>query len=305
MRGAFLLTILLTLFCLILLNAQDGTDTTGVYKPVLKLSGDAEFDFSANDSYGLAKVSQTQYLYAKIYNRKPENEKWIIIEQKTFSEFNDMAEGVMGKINAAAYSINNRHQSEKIWSLESDANEGAFALGNAFYQTVQYGCCGALNVHRLFSLNSGKLVLEHTGSVLKSYIPNYDVERYIGYKGGETYPEYDFEKDKRYIGTLYYASKDSLKTKIIIRCIKKDFSDIYELGWSKLSFVRGDSAQEFYGDEELAVWQKEKSESAPVMGGFSVKLTFDNAEIILPVVNDDIDISGYKSKIFDIKKYRQ
>jgi hypothetical protein len=77
------------------------------------------------------------------------------------SEQNDR-EGSEAKVTANAYRLKDGVSAEPLWAL-TDNSDMAELWGDEvlpdFYKTTLYGCCGAENLYRFYSLSSGTLVM--------------------------------------------------------------------------------------------------------------------------------------------------
>jgi hypothetical protein len=131
-----------------------------------------------------------------------------------------VAEGNSPWLKAQAYYLDNTGSVRKLWSISEGADIGQDQ--RPFYETVEFGCCAGRDISRLHSLQSGQLVMTHTGDLLRYSAASeiswqQDADRFIGSL------EYGYLEDSvRTIDSLTlaqldYASRDSCLHTIRIR----------------------------------------------------------------------------------------
>ena len=304
MKFGMLLSIVLFILFNSILPAQNSANSEEGFKQILKLSGNSEVKVSIKDEIGLTKINQTEYLYGWRFNKSPGIDNLFIISQEINTVLSDMREGVEGHIKATCYVINKKQQKVKNWVIEDDANIGRLALNNSLYETIQLGCCAGSDFHKLYSPETGRLILGHSGAILKTEIPNFEGERYIGFKDCSTYdPSEPNRKDRLYVGTLTYACGDSAISKYIIRAAsEKDMFDLFALGKASIRFIVESPNLHVLEGNNFNFWNSILAGDRAVPGGYSICLKFFNKEIVIPVKNDDFDVSGVKDSSFKIIK---
>lgn len=289
--------------CSGLIHGKVNSDSIGNSKPILDLSGVSSVNFSVKGFNGIANIKQTNFLYGKRYSRNPQNENRVVIAQEIKSEIDDNAEGIKSQLNAVGYVIKKNKSVEKAWTVNDEAYEGRLVQGNAIYQTIQKGCCSIADKYKWYNINTGALILEHTSCILAADVNNIESERFIGYKAAETFNTFDYEKEKFYVGTVTYASKDSTISKIIIKAASEsDMFKYYGLGFARISFCNQDSSYQLYGAENLSLRNTKITDGKPIIGGYSIKLNFIDKDVILPIKNDDIDISSVTDNTITLRK---
>ncbi len=192
-------------------------------------------------------------------------------------------------LQATCYLLEKGHAGKVLWHLQLEADKGE--LNDPFYQTTLYGCCGAERDYTLFSLASGRKIMEYTEGSVKVSIPNTKLERFIGYKCSNTIPTEAYEEyknDSLYMGTLSYASKDSLLSRIVFRG-KPNTSIPYDMiNPDSITFVVENSSDHLHGADELDLWSANLINDPMRFNDFAVQIKFSDPSdsIIVPIMRD-------------------
>ena len=238
---------------------------------------------------GGAIVETARYLVNSPHNCHPNSGETIVVAQRTVWKIGPF-EGHDPTLEARAYRVTTDGKSAQLWTIKDHSDEGRLACD--YYETIWYGCCSAVPNHRLFNPKTGKLLMEYSERLITVEVPNSPLKRFIGYKPSETIVLNAWEKHKRHIGTLTYASPDGILHRIAIRGIGK-FEDKFTMGLAKIQIRRGLPKQEMNGNT-LQLWDVDASKDAQQIGGFTVILKYAGALVEVPVQNDDFAIGSSK-----------
>ena len=265
--------------------AADSPITMG--KPVWQASAPSAIQI---DRKGIAQIVNHHYLVRSPHRCFPNRQDNIVVSQKITWRIAPV-EGNDPSLEATAYHVAADGKPTRLWALREPSDEGR--LHCDYYETIWYGCCSAMPNHRLFNPATGRLLMEHSGRLITVEVPNSPLKRFIGYKPAESQETNAWEKHKRHIGTLTYASPDGILHRIALREID-DTGAKYEGGIAKIQIKRGHPKQEMNGDT-LRLWNADGSKDARSLGQFSVVLTFSGATIEIPLRADDFATPAFKS----------
>ena len=165
---------------------------------------DATFGSQKGEKHTLQQIKSVEYLQA--YDGHIDYLFKVSRIQKSYSGI----EGDYCSSTIVAMKKGANYQYSKIWSL-NNSSCGAAAT-SSYFETKQFGCCGAENVTSYYSLKSGKLVA--LGTSKPQEIPNMENLNIIYY--GDRGTSFD-EKDKELIGIIYLANENEVLDKIYVK----------------------------------------------------------------------------------------
>jgi len=264
--------------------------------PIWSDSGRSRADFYLSNNYGLAVVNEQKYLHGAIYEYKGEK-VWVIISQQTQLNYDDMAEGLNPTLKSTCYLFDIEKHFKKAWSISENADEGRIGK---FYEVIQAGCCSSQDNSKYYSLRTGNLVLECTSDLLEVEPVNscMNMHRFIGYKSAETFSTFPYEHDSLYVGTITYASKDSMISKIILKAVSDSAYEKY-FGLGDISFTSISKPNRINGRNHLDLWKASNSLDPKDLTDFSVKVVFyDNDSIVVPIKNDSLQFENTKGRFY-------
>lgn len=214
-------------------------------------------------------------------------------------------EGNMPYLDATGYLITKKSRSGALWLIQMEADEGK--ITQDFYHTILFGCCGAISNHTLFNLFTGTKVIEYTEELLSASIPNTrpELERFIGFKSnGSSAPE-SFERydnDSLYLGTISYASRDSLLSKIVLRK-KANQKNVFGIGPSNFSIIPLNQKDKLFDRNKLVLWSANYHSDPKLFTNFCIKVTYEEItdSVIIPIVGDRIALNTLETNVFTIK----
>jgi len=272
--------------------------------PIWSDTGKSSANFYLTNGYGLAVINEQKYLHTSVWECKGQR-NWVIVSQKIQLNYDDMAEGLNPTLKATCFLFDSEKHVKKSWSISVSADEGK--LGK-FYEAIQFGCCTSQDNSKFYSIKKGNLVLECTSELLEVEPPNscMSMHRFIGYKSAETFSTFQYEQDSLYVGTITYASKDSMISKIIIKAISDSaYEKHFGLGYGDISFTSVKLPNKINGKNHLDLWKADKSQNSIDLTDFSVKVVFfDNDSIIVPIRNDSLQITNTEGTFFKFQRIK-
>ena len=210
-------------------------------------------------------------------------------------------------LDATALKIMPDGKQKELWTINEEADEGRLDAG--LYHTIWYGCCSAGPNHRLYNLETGNLIMEYSEELLTVWLGNPpEMTRYIGYKPSETISTNTWEKDKRYIGTLTYASPSGILHRIAFRGSSEDYLNKFGLGFADISLEIGGKNQVSTGPylsggiiwERLSLEGARSSADTKHFTDFRIRLKFFDTSVVIPIVEDDFYIDPNTFRGFEI-----
>jgi len=234
---------------------------------------------NASESPGRQTIVNTSFAFVSLYNAEQKNFTNMLISQRIESTNHSGVEGADSHLEAIAWITGKTTYDTKLWVIK-DSGERGEELGD-FYRTTKYGCCGAEQLHRAYNLKTGQYIFSFTAEPAFIDVPNTSIKRNISYVSANAAS--DGPVPSGGIGALTLSSNDSRIDSILLE------SDDGELAWSpKLLLV---DKKEVQGASRLSLWHSNRENKAEAVGGFSVKLFFDDGMVaIIPVNGDKFDI---------------
>ena len=168
---------------------------------------------------------------------------------------------------------------KKAWSIEQIGDEGR--VEDEFYVVTKYACCMAQATNVYFNIDNGERIVAATDKLSSVIVPNTDQYRYVAWHGafGSIPPTESPDKDLR--GVLQYVSYQAPLWKLAIYS-KRD--PIVHL---KLRY-KG----KFEESGTLMLWDMDGKRDKSSFSNFEIVVSMDSAgEIVLPIVNDEVDLT--------------
>ena len=257
--------------------------------------GKANINFRKKGTQFIAKITTQEYFVTSLYPYNKQRDQYLIVSEIKTRHSNNCFEGEDPYLKATGYLIDDSNKTKRLWTVSDPADaSGAFY----FYETVQYGCCGASSVNKCYDLLTGELILEHTNNLLRIGIPNSQLnERFVGMKSANTYPRYNYEKDSLYIGTLTYASpKKVLEKYALFAANGKELKERFDFpdGYAKL--LTTNSKDQLSPDSsEITLWSADFSKDKKDFKGIIIQIDYitnTKGLITIPIENDAMVVNN-------------
>jgi hypothetical protein len=191
--------------------------------------------------------------------------------------------------------ISERGALTPLWSLETAAETGAARYLGAFghvYVATLYGCCGAFDADRYFSISTGAPLVTANGPVALLDIPNSG--GLVRMAGVETpwsaTRDPLFQERSDVIGVIGYAGPDSAIQHVLL-VLDSDMADELEslMALPILEWVRDDGEKGI----DVTLWALDGERDAAKIGGVSLRITYTpDAWVEIPVVADRLEIAS-------------
>jgi hypothetical protein len=168
---------------------------------------------------------------------------------------------------------------KKLWSIEQIGDEGRVA--DEFYVVTKYGCCTAKDTSVYFNIDNGERVFSATEKLISVIVPNTDQYRYVAYHARDAAILLPDTSDNELQGVLQYGPYTAPLWKLAI----------YSKGdrVPRLKF-RYEGKPEESGT--LMLWAMDGKRDKSSFSNFAIVLSmYPSGEIVLPVVNDSVDLT--------------
>ena len=169
--------------------------------------------------------------------------------------------------------------SKKIWSIEQSGDEGP--ASDEFYVVTKYGCCTAHTTSVYFNIENGERVFSTTDKPFSVIVPNTDQYRYVAYHARDAAIALTETDDTDLKGVLQYVTPTAPLWKLAIYA-KRDIVARIKLRYQG-------KVEE---SDALMLWGVDGKRDKSSFSNFAIVLSLGSAgEIVLPVVNDTVDLT--------------
>lgn len=246
-------------------------------------TGQSSYTEAVDDIGPYYTIVDTDFSLVNWY--RPQSKTFVPVLTSTTVEslYRPGMEGAQSRLTATAWVSGKADYDTQLWVIKDDSDQGG--RRSDFYLSEKFGCCGAEDTSRAYNIETGKYIFSFTVPPVKANIPNTDVTRFITYLSSQASADYPRGTSNNTIGIVSICSDTAVLDQI--EMINPD----QELAWSP--GVELISDKEPNGTKKLDLWHLEGNSQATTTSGYSIKLIFyEGMESILPVSNDQVDISG-------------
>jgi hypothetical protein len=159
---------------------------------------------------------------------------------------------------------------------------------DAYVAVTRYGCCGALDATKLYSLENGQMLMEYSGRPAWLEVPNSrGVVRIVGLDTAWSASANPiFASDQSLIGILSYATRTGLLRQVAIRLTKGTIDDV--MSEPELVFT----AEGVEPDAEFVLWSADGKTDPKAISGAAVRVTFTPEHVAtIPILADELDLA--------------
>lgn len=238
----------------------------------------------------VVEITNRRFAFAHYYPDKlgaDEQFPTILLLEEFTSERSLSSEGQEGKVKIEAWTGKDASASNRIWTISHTGDEGE--IRDRFYKVTRWGCCDADNTDFYFNLITGQKVFASTADLFQIEVPNTSraFDRYVGFHSAyASVPSVEGEKDQSVIGVIQYSSETKTLARIVLRGATEAQRDL------RLEKIRARYQSKLTDTNMLTLWGVDGKGASSSLSQFSIILTFyDNAQVEIPVTNDQLDIS--------------
>lgn len=158
---------------------------------------------------------------------------------------------------------------------------------DAYVAVTRFGCCGALDATKLFSLENGQLLMEYAGQPAWLEVPNSGgIVRIAGLDtawSASLNPI--FAGDPALVAVLAYATRTEPRRQVAIRLASGTIDDVMSL--PELAFM----AEGAEPDPHFTLWSADRMTDPKAITGASIRVTFTPDHVAtIPILADELDL---------------
>jgi hypothetical protein len=228
----------------------------------------------------------------------------MLVTEKSEQVSSDGAEGQTGYVDLEGKISEGGNFNKPLWKKRFSANLVNYDWD--YFELMYYGCCGAVDGKKVCRYTDGEELANYTGDLYEVQIPNSAISRYVGY--------WDFNsplerpagvKDTLVMGQLTMVDPVSRSAQHITITARNDSTfENMNLAFTGITFTARDERDKYSNESKLLeLWSADKAADPSKLDGFSIVLRYEwdkVTEVVLPVKNGKIDISGVHSDLFII-----
>jgi hypothetical protein len=251
----------------------------------LRLRAEAGFEERRNARGGWDRtVVEPRYAVVKVQLPPRHNVELVLAERLVSTSHTD-AEESESRLEVTALASGKGRFDVTAWSFADAADEGVPQEERELFMATKHGCCGAEDVRDWYSLRTGRQAATSTGEgVAFVAIPNTTTARIVAYHGvnGQHGPQTRVAIPQL-LGVLTLGSQDGPLHRVAVTAAGVD-------AWTPA--LRLQAAGQKEETASLDLWAADKNPSPRGIGGFRVKLAYeDRAPLAIPVLGDDFDLA--------------
>ena len=233
--------------------------------------------------------------YVRNYLYMNKKDKYFLIKQRVefgkgpFEGYNP------AKITVSSYGLDlktGKIQKKAFWRFVSDGIiEGIDPFCNNYlYWIKKPGCCGAPDINKYYSLNTGKLIASTTHEIIKIYNAETREYRYLGIEDEIISEKSEFGE---ILTTLTYSDENDTRQKfdIIVKGIENKNVEAKYFQWTLVNLEILNTKNDGY---EYNIFNKKDFSGVDIKIKFKCSCDNPLITIIIPIINDHIDYKTIK-----------
>ncbi|MDH4120989.1 MAG: hypothetical protein OEV94_04720 [Deltaproteobacteria bacterium] len=253
---------------------------------------------------GKGGVDQWTIMDSKFHLLNVSTEKPMLLQERLEVTRRRGIEGELGKLEVTAWGAGKEPFDKKLWVIQDQGVFGGTAWGT-FYISSNYGCCGAMDIHRAYDLKNGKYAFSYTEDPIRAQVyaeslntkDTAHLTRYISFISVWAGEGYDYEKEfPQGVGelTLYDYEEGTVSDHLIVLYESEQGTGWEPLSLSKIVFVNpnAEKGENYVGVTCVFKGPRSKEAIKGCVKGFSVTLDFDGWKVVLPVEGDRFDLKN-------------
>lgn len=168
---------------------------------------------------------------------------------------------------------------KKVWSIEQVGDEGR--VSDEFYVVTKYACCMARATSVYFDIDNGQRAFSATEKLLSVIVPNTDQYRYVAWHDAYASIPLTESSDLDLRAVLQYGPYTGVSWKLAFYS-KRDVIPRIKLRYEG----------KLVENEALMLWKMDGKRDKSSFSNFEIVVSMDSAgEIVLPITNDEVDLS--------------
>lgn len=267
-----------------------------------KIQGTAELSIFKNEhGQSSIKTRTPKYQVAYKFDETVGQVPVAVIDQVVNQSYSLFAEGIDGDVSIHVWG--GAQLKSLVWEKQEKATASSFEESLSGVVTTLAGCCDGHDTHRVYDLDSGKLLISYSepGSGILPFVievPNSQLApRMIGVITLNATRDTDFIAPKQGLtaaALVKYASRDGGYQKIQVDVASRPNYGVNTESELVVFGVNGDTKPEIR-DGKATLWNADGARNPSQITGVAIKLTVNAGDmdmvVWIPVVNDRLDIS--------------
>lgn len=190
----------------------------------------------------------------------------------------------------AAWRIADGVDSQPLFNLTTAGEAARIEAINgtdAYVAVTRFGCCGALDATKLFSLEDGQLLMEYVGEPAWLDVPN--SRGIVRIAGLDTAWSASFNPvfagDQALVALLTYATRTERRRQVAIRLTGGTIDDVMSL--PELAFM----AEGAEPDPHFTLWSADGATDHKAITGAAIRVAFTPDHVVtIPILADELDL---------------
>lgn len=237
----------------------------------------------------------TTYRFEPFYPLDSVGEMRVLLlrEQSDVAQRTDMEGPEAATVTVEAWAVDPESGRTPAWSISAEGETaGLMRLGlvGDFYRITRGGCCGAMDVNHVYSLESGRELFTTTAPPAGFEVPNSRGSiRLIGvHTAYSATDEETFGDDRSGLAVIGYASPLAPLSRALLTLDPS--IEIEEVLSDAQPMLVEDGATE--PDRFVELWDADGRTDAAALGGLSLRLDFAGNVVSIPIHDDALDLAA-------------
>ncbi len=259
-----------------------------------KASSTVQIDFP--DGVMRVETKTSGFTVATYWPEGDAGQVHVLLQQRVEIVQREDAEGPeTATVELAAWRVADGADLVPIFDLTADGEAARIEPidgSDAYVAVTRFGCCGALDATKLYSLENGRLLMEYAGTPAWLEVPN--SRGVVRIAGLDTAWSASFNPifadDRTLVGILAYSTRTEPLRQIAIRLTSGTIDDV--MSEPELVFM----AEGKEPDAHFTLWSADGKTDPKAISGASVRVTFTPDHVaIIPIVADELDLANAKT----------
>jgi hypothetical protein len=255
-----------------------------------KASSTVQIDFP--DGVMRVETKTSGFAVATYWPEGEAEQVHVLLQQRVEITQREDAEGPeQATVKLAAWRIDNGAGLTPLFDLTADGEAARLETidgSEAYVAVTKFGCCGALDAIKLYSLEHGQLLMEYADAPAWLEVPNsHGVVRLAGVDtawSASFNPIY--ADDRTLVAILAYSTRTEPLRQVAIRLTGGTIDDV--MSEPELVFM----AEGKEPDAEFTLWSADGKTDPAAITGVSIRITFTPDHVAtIPIVEDELDLA--------------
>ena len=263
----------------------------GSAKPIQdKATSSVQIDFP--DGVMRVETRTSAFNVASYWPEGADKQVHVLLQQRVDIVQREDAEGPeKATVALAAWRIADGEDLAALFDLTTEGEAARIENidgSDAYVAVTRYGCCGALDATKLYSLENGQVLMEYAGRAGGLEVPNRRGRvRIVGLDTAWSASANPlFSNDRSLIGILSYATRTGLLRQLAIRLTEGTIDDV--MSEPELVFT----AEGAEPSSEFVLWPADGKTDPKAITDAAIRVTFTPEHVAtIPILADELDLA--------------